>query len=139
MRFLDLSLGEDVPDAKTIWLFREQLTEVGVIEKAFEQFEAYLCNASRPQADRRRQHSSRTEAEEQTEENKGIKQGEVPEDWSEQRSDRGTDTRWTKKKGQNYYGYKKHIDIDVKHKLIRSYEVTPQRYDRQAMRTLHNI
>src|SRR5512139_3194057 len=43
MRFFDLSLGDDVPDAKTIWLFREQLTEAGVIEKAFEQFEAYLC------------------------------------------------------------------------------------------------
>ena len=43
MRFLGLSLGDEVPDAKTIWLFREQLTEAGVIEKAFEQFEAYLC------------------------------------------------------------------------------------------------
>jgi transposase len=43
MRFLGLSLGDTVPDAKTIWLFREQLTEAGVIEKAFEQFEAYLC------------------------------------------------------------------------------------------------
>ena len=27
--------------------------------------------------------------------------------------------------GQNCYGYKNHIDVDVKHKLIRSYEVTP--------------
>src|SRR5512139_2987160 len=43
MRFLDLSLGDDVPDAKTIWLFREQLTGAGVIEKAFDQFEWYLC------------------------------------------------------------------------------------------------
>ena len=43
MRFLGLSLGDTVPDAKTIWLFREQLTEAGVIEKAFEQFEVYLC------------------------------------------------------------------------------------------------
>src|SRR5512137_803470 len=38
MRFLDLSLGDYVPDAKTLWLFREQLTEAGVIKKAFDQF-----------------------------------------------------------------------------------------------------
>ena len=43
MRFLDLSLGDDVPDAKTIWLFREQLTEAGVVKKPFERFETYLC------------------------------------------------------------------------------------------------
>ena len=30
-----------------------------------------------------------------------------------------------KKNGVNHFGYKNHIDIDVKHKLIRSYEVTP--------------
>ena len=26
MRFLGMSLGEQVPDARTIWLFRERLT-----------------------------------------------------------------------------------------------------------------
>jgi len=128
MRFLDLSLGDDVPDAKTIWLFREQLTETGVIEKAFDQFEAYLCeqgfSARKGQivdasiVPVPRQRNSR-------EENKRIQQGEVPEDWSEQKKrQKDTDARWTKKNGQNYYGYKNHIDVDVKHKLIRSYEVT---------------
>jgi len=43
MRFLGLGLGDTVPDAKTIWLFREQLTEAGVIEKVFAQFEVFLC------------------------------------------------------------------------------------------------
>jgi IS5 family transposase len=128
MRFLDLSLGDDVPDAKTIWLFREQLTEAGVIKKAFDEFEAYLCeqgfSARKGQivdasiVPVPRQRNSR-------EENKRIKQGEVPEGWSEQkRRQKDTDARWTKKNGQNYYGYKNHIDVDVKHKLIRSYEVT---------------
>jgi IS5 family transposase len=128
MRFLDLSLGDDVPDAKTIWLFREQLSEARVIEKAFDQFEAYLCeqgfsarkgqivDASIVPVPRQRNRR---------EENRRIKQGEVPADWSEQKKrQKDTDARWTKKNGQNYYGYKNHIDIDVKHKLIRSYEVT---------------
>jgi len=30
-----------------------------------------------------------------------------------------------KKDGQNHYGYKNHIDVDVKHKPVRSYEVMP--------------
>ena len=35
MRFLRLSLGYRVPDAKTIWLFRENLTKSGVIDQLF--------------------------------------------------------------------------------------------------------
>ena len=44
MRFLGLSVGNTVPDAKTIWLFREQLTEAGLIEKAFDKFDRFLRN-----------------------------------------------------------------------------------------------
>jgi len=32
MRFLKLSLGDRVPDSKTIWLFRDQLTKATLIE-----------------------------------------------------------------------------------------------------------
>ena len=32
MRFLGLGLEDRVPDAKTVWLYREQLTQAGVIE-----------------------------------------------------------------------------------------------------------
>ena len=39
MRFLGLSLGDRAPDAKTIWLFREQLVRAGAMEKLFERFE----------------------------------------------------------------------------------------------------
>ena len=35
MRFLGLGLHDRVPDAKTIWLFREQLTRAGAIRKLF--------------------------------------------------------------------------------------------------------
>ena len=42
MRFLGLSLGDAVPDEKTIWLFREQLTEAGLIKRLFEEFDAFL-------------------------------------------------------------------------------------------------
>ncbi len=56
------------------------------------------------------------------EENTTVKRGEVPQD----REDKPTklrqkdlDARWTKKHGKSYYGYKNHINIDNKHKLIQ--------------------
>lgn len=128
MRFLDLSLGDRVPDAKTIWLFREQITEAGLIKPLFKQFDDYLrdngflaqkgqiIDASIVEAPRQR--NSR-------EENKRIKQSDIPEEWDEpKRRQKDTDARWTKKNGQNYYGYKNHICVDVKHKLIRDYDVS---------------
>src|SRR5512138_2647398 len=42
MRFCGLALHDPVPDAKTIWLYREQLTRAGVIDRLFERFDAIL-------------------------------------------------------------------------------------------------
>ena len=35
-------LEDKVPDAKTVWLYREQLTQAGAIEALFEDFDGYL-------------------------------------------------------------------------------------------------
>jgi transposase, IS5 family len=128
MRFLGLRLGSRVPDAKTIWLFREQVTEAGLAEELFRQFETALeesgfaakkgqiIDASIVQAPKQR--NSR-------EENAQIKHGEIPQDWEEtKRRQKDTDARWVKKNAKNYYGYKNHVNVDVKHKLIRTYAVT---------------
>ena len=42
MRFLGLSLGDRVPDAKTIWLFREQIGKAGMEREMFDWFDGYL-------------------------------------------------------------------------------------------------
>jgi IS5 family transposase len=42
MRFLQFSVGDIVPDAKTIRLFREQITEAGLVTKLFKQFDKFL-------------------------------------------------------------------------------------------------
>src|SRR3990167_6107051 len=42
MRFLDLSLSQSVPNAKTIWLYRERLAQKGLIEKLFATFDQAL-------------------------------------------------------------------------------------------------
>ena len=42
-----LGTGTDkVPDAKTVWLYREQLSQAGLIESLFEDFDAYLDGRS---------------------------------------------------------------------------------------------
>ncbi|NRB06284.1 MAG: transposase [Richelia sp.] len=37
MTFLGLGLAEPLPDATTVWLFRQQLKQQGLIEELFEQ------------------------------------------------------------------------------------------------------
>lgn len=128
MRFLNLTLGDVVPDAKTVWLFREQLTEAEMIKPLFDRFDDFLrkngfsarkgqiVDASIVPAPRQR--NSRDE-------NKQIKDGQIPDDWSDnKRRQKDTDARWTKKNGKNYFGYKNHIQVDAKNKLIREYAVT---------------
>jgi hypothetical protein len=45
MRFLGLGLGDKVPDAKTIWLFREHLVRAGAVENLFTRFDRHLSKA----------------------------------------------------------------------------------------------
>jgi transposase len=42
MRFVGLVLHDAVPDAKTIWLYREQLARAGAAERLFARFDALL-------------------------------------------------------------------------------------------------
>jgi len=128
MRFLGLHAGDPVPDAKTIWLFREQLKAAGRMEKLFKQFNDFLADngyaAKRGQiidasiVSAPKQRNSR-------EENSQIKEGTTPEGWQEaKKRQKDVDARWTKKNGKTYYGYKNHVSVDVKHKFVRGYAVT---------------
>ena len=49
VRFLGLTLEDKVPDAKTVWLYREQLSQAGVTETLFDDFDGYP-RSSRGQA-----------------------------------------------------------------------------------------
>jgi len=130
MRFLDLELSDKVPDSKTIWLFKETLTKANVVEKLFDRFheeleklgyigkEGKIIDASFVEVPRQR--NSR-------EENKAIKEGNIPEDWQDnphKLSQKDIDAKWTKKNNETYYGYKDHVKTDKKSKLIDKYKVT---------------
>jgi transposase, IS5 family len=127
MRFLDLGLEDPVPDATTIWLFREALAQAGLIDKLFERFgqqleaKGYIArggqivDASIVPAPTQR--NSRQE-------NEAIKAGQTPEDWEKKpakNAQKDKDARWTKKHGTSYFGYKNHVGVDKAHKLIRKW------------------
>jgi len=130
MRFLGLTLGDKVPDAKTIWLFREQLTKENAVEKLFDLFKKELHKKNLIANEGKIIDASFVEVPIQRnsrEENKQIKEGETPDEWKEKPNkleQKDTDARWTKKNGKSYYGYKDHVKADEKSKLIDTYTVT---------------
>ncbi len=130
MQFLKLGLEDSVPDATTVWLFREQLQKHELVDALFERFADYLEAAGYQARDGQivdatlipvpRQRNTRSE-------NQSIKQGETPAEWQVQphkRAQKDCDARWTKKHGVAHYGYKNHISSDVGNGLIRRYVIT---------------
>jgi transposase, IS5 family len=145
MRFLGLGLGDPVPDANTIWTFREALTEAGAIRRLFELFDrelraagylamsGQLVDASIVAAPKQRN----TRAEKQA-----LRDGRIPEDWQLKPArlrQKDRDARWTVKTTQAKpregetrlvdlaipeFGYQNHISADRRHRLIRTWLVT---------------
>lgn len=132
MRFLGLAIEDSVPDARTIWLFREQLKELKLVEKLFADFDRYLTESGFEASEARKGQiidASIVAAPKQRnsrEENEQIKDGKIPEDWSQKKcSHKDTEANWVQKNGKNYFGYKNHVEVDLKNKIIRKYKVTP--------------
>ena len=138
VRFLGLALEDKVPDAKTcpeldsgtVWLYRERLSQAGLIDALFEDFDGYLKGQGyRAMGGQIIDASIVAVAIQRNrrDDNEQIKRGEMPEAWADKpakRRQKDTDARWTKKHGKRHYGYKNHVTIDRRHKLIRRYRVT---------------
>jgi IS5 family transposase len=73
-------------------------------------------------------------------ENEIIKNGDMPEEWDEtphKQRQKDVDARWAVKNDKTYYGYKNHVNVDVKHKFIRNWAVTDAaRHDSQVFEEL---
>ena len=130
MRFLGLQLESRVPDAKTIWLFREHLKELNLVDELFERFHDQL--AMRGYVAREGQMIDATFVEvprqrNNREENATIKSGKIPQEWYQNPNklrQKDTDARWVKKNNEHYYGYKNHINADQTNKLVQSFAVS---------------
>jgi transposase, IS5 family len=145
MRFLGLSLAHPVPDANTIWTFREALKRADVVDALFQRFDGALrlagylamsgqiVDATLVAAPKQRN----TEAEKAA-----IKAGRIPEGWAEKPAklrQKDRDARWTVKFSKARpredgtpqidlavpaFGYRNHISIDRRHGLIRHWTTT---------------
>src|ERR1700733_13022357 len=140
MRFLNLTIADDVPDSKTIWHFKERLIDLDLIEKLFDLFKSRLEQLGLIVHEGKIVDASFVEVPKQRnskEENKQIKKGEIPADWTKNDNkleQKDTDARWTKKNGVSYYGYKNHVKCDQKNKFITDYDVTDASvHDSQAI------
>ena len=128
-QFIGWTLADKIPDANTLWDFREALVTAGAFEKLFALFDEQLRTRgllAQPGklvdasfVDVPRQRNSR-------EENATIKGGGTPAEWAEQpakQRQKDVDARWTKKNDERHYGYKNHVKADVQSKLIEKYAV----------------
>jgi transposase, IS5 family len=146
MRFCGLSIADPVPDANTLWDFREALIRAGAFDKLFEQLDraikdagylpmsGQIVDASLVAAPRQRN----TEGEKAA-----IKAGktavEIWPDKPAKAAQKDTDARWTVKTSKGKveadgtmkrdlaipaFGYKSHIGIDRRHGFIRRQKVT---------------
>ena len=147
-RFLGLALCDTVPDAKTIWNFRETLKETGILDTVFYRFvrqmeekeiithSGSIVDATFVEVPRQRNTK---------EENKEIKEGKVPSKWQSRknrhkRAQKDTDARWATKNKERHYGYKDHIKIDKKSKIITKYRVTSaEAHDSRELKNLIEV
>jgi transposase, IS5 family len=150
MRFLGLGLAATVPDANTIWGFREALTRTRItgrpaIEVLFERFDAALSAAGFLAMSGQIIDASIVAAPKQRNtdgEKRDIKEGRIPRAWADKPAklrQKDRDARWTVKytkakpneeSGPRVdlavpaFGYKNHLGIDRRHRLIRRWRVT---------------
>ncbi len=145
MQFLELTIADDVPDCNTIRYFRDTLISKGVIEKLFKAFEEMLQAQGYIAHEGSIIDASFVEVPKQRntrDENKEIKEGKTPEKWDNPENKnkvphKDIDARWTKKNHQSYYGYKDHVKVDAKSKLITKYKVTDASvHDSQTLKDL---
>lgn len=127
-RFLGLTPEGRVPDAKTVWLFREELTKLDLIDTLFADLDAQIESAGYIPRKGQIIDASIIEAPRQRnsrDENEKIKSGETPAEWSEpKRRQKDVEARWTQKHKKSYYGYKNHIGVDHAYKIIRRWLTT---------------
>jgi IS5 family transposase len=150
MRFLGLSMADRVPDANSIWNFREALKQaqidgVPAIEVLFRRFDAMLQASGYIAIGGQIIDATVVAAPKQRnteDEKRALREGRVPEQWRRKPAklaQKDRDARWTVKRSKAkpaedgakrvdiaipMFGYKNHLGIDRRHGLIRTWTVT---------------
>lgn len=131
--FLGLRIGDAIPDAKTLWDFKQRIEADGRegSRRLFEAFSDILEGESLIAREGSIVDASFVEAPRQRndrDQNRRIKQGERPEEFDQNPSvgrQKDSEARWTKKNHQVHYGWKNHVKADLKTKFIVKAATTP--------------
>src|SRR5665213_156034 len=146
MRFLGLNLADPVPDANTIWTYREALKKAEAIDGLFQRFDETLRSSGFLAMSGQIVDATIVAAPKQRntiEEKKAIREGRIPEDWQKnpaRLAQKDRDARWTVKYTKAKpredgsmppvdlaipaFGYKNHVSIDRVFGLIRNWTAT---------------
>lgn len=130
MRFLGLTISDTVPDAKTIWNFKNELVKSNLVEKLFSLLDKVLTKKGVILHKGKMIDASIVEVPIQRnsrQENQQLNSGTIPDDWKETPNklrQKDIDAKWVTHNGKNYFGYKNHIKADKQTKLITGYKVT---------------
>ena len=106
--FLGLASGDRVPDARTIWTFKEQLTEKNLYDKLFADFDKFLREKNLIMNQGVIIDGSFVEVPRQRntcEENKAIKEERGNELWNEEEGDSEEDKKKKANKKRHVFGY----------------------------------
>lgn len=134
-RFCGLANASTIPDRTTVWTFENRIGEAGakvlfdgvtaqLLQHGYMARGGQIIDATLVPAPRQRNGRG---------ENKLIKEGAMPADWTAaKRRHKDVDATWTKKHGQSHFGYKLSINVDRKYKIIRQIETgTASTHDSQ--------
>jgi transposase, IS5 family len=131
--FTGLTGHRHLPDARTIWAFKNLLAQEGGAEALFKIVGEQLAAAGlKARGGQIVDATFITVPKTQTtdEERTSLNEGRQAAHWrAKQVAHKDGDARWTKKGSHAFYGYKAHINADQKYKLIRAIEVTPANVD----------
>ena len=149
MRFLGLGLADAVPDANTIWTFREALKKADAIYGLFRRFDEALRSEGFLAMSGQIVDATIVAAPKQRntiEEKRAIKEGQIPADWKDKPAklaQKDRDARWTVKYSKAKpredgsvpavdlaipaFGYKNHVSIDRGFGLIRNWTTSARR------------
>ena len=138
-----LKIDDKVPDAKTIWNFRNQLSKSNRGNWLFSAFQEKLESQGMIAHKGQIVDATFIEAPKQRnpkDENELIKANRVPVNWTKnKRAQKDTAARWTIKGNERHYGYKNHIAIDTKSKFVKNYQTTPANDPRLCSQLSHRV
>lgn len=128
-QFAGLEHARDLPDARTLWAFKNQLAQAGGAAALFAEVQRQLTAAGLIAKGGQIVDATIVTAPKvhlTKDEKASVDKGETPAHWSaKQAAHKDTDAHWTAKRQQWYFGYKAHANVDQAHKLIRVLDITP--------------